>query len=361
MITGASQADVALLIVDASQGAYESGISKEGQTREHALLAYTLAVKQMVVAVNKMDCSSVNYDQGRYLEIKSEVSSYLKTVGYDVSKIPFIPISGWEGENMVEKSVHLPWYDGPTLLGALDGVKPPERHTDSPLRIPVQDVYKIGGIGTVPVGRVETGILKTGINAAFAPTDVVAEVMSVEVHHKNVESAGPGDNVGFSVKNVPVKSLRRGCVASNADDHPAIGVSSFKGHVILINHPGVVSNGYCPVIDCHTAHVACSWTDITERLDRRTGEVLETDPKSVKNGDACIVEMKPTKPFCVESFSDFPPLGRFAIRDMKQTVGVGIIKSITAVGDESESEEESESDSESDSESNSDSESSESE
>ena len=327
MITGTSQADVAVLVIDSSQGGFEAGISKDGQTREHALLAFTLGVKQMIVACNKMDDKTVKYDQARYKEIKQEVSAYLKKVGYKPMKIPFIPISGWEGDNMVEKSSNMAWYKGPYLLEALDNVNPPKRPTDKALRLPLQDVYKIGGIGTVPVGRVETGVVKPGIHAMFAPAGLVAEIKSVEMHHESLPEANPGDNVGFNVKNLAVKDLRRGFVASDSKKNPAYSVANFDAQVIVMNHPGQISNGYSPVLDCHTAHVACKFAHIKEKMDRRSGKVLEVDPKFVKTGDACIAVMEPTKPMCVESFTNFPPLGRFAVRDMRQTVAVGVIKS----------------------------------
>jgi len=329
MITGTSQADVAVLVIDSSQGGFEAGISKDGQTREHALLAYTLGVKQMIVAMNKMDDKTVQYAESRYKEIKSEVFAYLKKVGYKPMKIPFVPISGWEGDNMIEKSTNMPWYKGPYLLEALDSVKAPTRPDNKPLRLPLQDVYKIGGIGTVPVGRVETGVIKPGIHAMFAPAGLVAEIKSVEMHHESLASASPGDNVGFNVKNVAVKDLRRGFVASDSKSNPAKSIGTFQAQVIVMNHPGQISNGYSPVLDCHTAHVACKFASILEKMDRRSGKVLEQNPKFVKTGDACIVDMVPTKPMCVESFTDFPPLGRFAVRDMRQTVAVGVIKAVT--------------------------------
>jgi len=330
MITGTSQADVALLVVDAAQGCFEAGISKDGQTREHALLAYTLGVKQMIVLVNKMDDTTVNYDQQRYKEVKAEVASYLKKVGYKPMKIPFIPISGWTGENMTQKSQNMPWYIGPSVLEALDSnITPPRRPTEKPLRIPIQDVYKIGGIGTVPVGRVETGIIRPNIRAAFAPAGITANVKSLEVHHEVVDMAVPGDNVGFNVKGVSVKDIHRGDVASDADDNPATNISSFEAQVIVMNHPGQITNGYCPVIDCHTAHVACEFTKIKEKMDRRTGKVVEENPPFVQTGDACIVEMKPTKAFSLETFLEYPPLGRFAVRDLRQTIAVGVVKKIT--------------------------------
>ncbi|KAL3762018.1 hypothetical protein ACHAWU_002114 [Discostella pseudostelligera] len=329
MITGTSQADVALMIVDATQGNFESGISREGQTREHAMLAFTLGVKQIVVAVNKMDDTTVNFSERRYEEIKDSVSNYLKKVGYKSSRATFVPISGWMGDNITEKSMNMNWYGGPTLLDALDNLTPPKRTVGLPLRIPIQDVYKIGGIGTVPVGRVETGSIKPGITVQFAPSGIKAEVISCEVHHETLLEVGPGNNVGFNVKNVALKDLRRGDVASDANDNPASAVSSFEAQLIVMNHPGKISIGYCPVVDCHTAHVACSITSIREKLDRRSGKVVEENPEFIQNGDAAIVTMAPTKPLCVESFADYPPLGRFVIRDMGRTVAVGIIKSVT--------------------------------
>jgi elongation factor 1-alpha len=328
MITGTSQADVAVLVIDSSQGGFEAGISKDGQTREHALLAFTLGVKQMIVACNKMDDKTVNYDQKRYEEIKGEVAGYLKKVGYKPMKIPFIPISGWSGDNMIDKSPNMAWYKGPYLLEALDKCNPPKRPTDKALRLPLQDVYKIGGIGTVPVGRVETGVIKPGMVVQFAPPAICTEVKSVEMHHESLPEAVPGDNVGFNVKNLAVKDLRRGFVASDSKKEPAWGAKSFNAQVIVMNHPGQISNGYSPVLDCHTAHVACKFAQILEKMDRRSGKVLEANPKFVKAGDACIVKLEPSKPLCVESFTDFPPLGRFAVRDMRQTVAVGVIKSV---------------------------------
>merc|ERR1712137_732892 len=312
MITGTSQADCAILVVASGVGEFEAGISKEGQTREHALLAFTLGVKQMIVAVNKMDDSSVMYGQSRYEEIKNEVSAYLKKVGYKPAKIPFVPISGWEGDNMISKSANMPWYKGPYMLEALDNLNPPKRPIDKPLRLPLQDVYKIGGIGTVPVGRVETGVLKAGIVAQFGPVGLTTEVKSVEMHHETLPEAVPGDNVGFNVKNVSVKELRRGYVCSDSKRDPAQGTESFNAQVIVLNHPGQISAGYSPVLDCHTAHVACRFDEITEKMDRRSGKTLEANPKFIKSGDAAMVTLKPSKPMTVEAYSEFPPLGRFA-------------------------------------------------
>ncbi|GFY37743.1 elongation factor 1-alpha 1 [Trichonephila inaurata madagascariensis] len=340
MITGTSQADCAVLIVAAGTGEFEAGISKNGQTREHALLAYTLGVKQMIVGVNKMDNTEPPFSESRFEEIKKEVSTYIKKIGYNPVTVPFVPISGWNGDNMLEPSANMPWYkgwaiekkgskaDGKTLLQALDAMDPPSRPLDKPLRLPLQDVYKIGGIGTVPVGRVETGIIKPGMIITFAPCNLTTEVKSVEMHHEALTEAVPGDNVGFNVKNVSVKELRRGYVCGDSKDNPPKATEEFTAQVIVLNHPGQICNGYTPVLDCHTAHIACKFSKIKEKCDRRSGKKLEDEPKFIKSGDAAIVDLTPSKPMCVETFTDFPPLGRFAVRDMRQTVAVGVIKSV---------------------------------
>merc|ERR1712055_1231671 len=341
MITGTSQADCAVLIVAGGTGEFEAGISKNGQTREHALLAYTLGVKQLIVAVNKMDSTEPPYSQNRFEEIQKEVSGYIKKIGYNPATVAFIPISGFHGDNMIEASDNMPWFkgwktetkagkgEGKTLLQGLDNIIQPGRPTDKALRLPLQDVYKIGGIGTVPVGRVETGILKPGVVVTFAPVNLTTEVKSVEMHHTAMTEALPGDNVGFNVKNVSVKEIRRGFVAGDSKNDPPKACESFNAQVIILNHPGEIHNGYAPVLDCHTAHIACKFSELITKIDRRSGKTLEEKPKMVKSGDACMVKLIPGKPMCVEAFTDYAPLGRFAVRDMRQTVAVGVIKEVT--------------------------------
>jgi len=340
MITGTSQADCAVLIVAAGTGEFEAGISKDGQTREHALLAYTLGVKQLIIGVNKMDSTTPPYSEQRFGEIEKEVSTYIKKIGFNPKAVAFVPISGWVGDNMLEPSTNMNWFkgwgierkegnaSGKTLLQALDAILPPSRPTEKALRLPLQDVYKIGGIGTVPVGRVETGILKPGMVVTFAPNIVTTEVKSVEMHHESLPEALPGDNVGFNVKNVSVKDIRRGNVAGDSKTDPPKACKTFYAQVIILNHPGEIKAGYAPVLDCHTAHIACKFSELKEKCDRRSGKKLEDNPKCVKSGDAAMVDLIPSKPMCVEAFSDYPPLGRFAVRDMKQTVAVGVIKSV---------------------------------
>jgi len=348
MITGTSQADCAILIVAGSTGEFEAGISKDGQTREHALLAYTLGVKQMIVAVNKMDNTEPPYSEARFKEIKKEVGASMKKVGFKITQCAFVPISGWHGDNMVEPTANMPWYKGwekevptpdgkgvldkkstgMTLKDAVNMINPPKRPVDDALRLPLQDVYKISGIGTVPVGRVETGIMKPGMVVTFAPGDLSTEVKSVEMHHQELEAANPGDNVGFNIKNVSVKDVKRGFVTSDSKNDPAKSCENFEAQVIVLNHPGEIHAGYQPVLDCHTAHVACKFESLLTKIDRRTNKVIEEGPKMVKSGDAAMVRMVPSKPMCVEKFSQYAPLGRFAVRDMRQTVAVGIIKKV---------------------------------
>jgi elongation factor 1-alpha len=331
MITGTSQADVALLVVASGKGEFEAGIDEQGQTREHALLAFTLGVKQLIVIVNKMDSESVKYSEERFNEIKEAVTQFLKRIGWKTENIPFIPISGWTGDNMLESSPNMPWYKGKCLIEQLDAIQEPERPSDKPLRVPLQDVYKIGGIGTVPVGRVETGIMKPGMTVVFAPTTLTTEVKSIEMHHEQVAEAIPGDNIGFNVKNVSVKDIKRGYVCGDVKSDPPVGCESFLAQVIILNHPGEIHAGYSPVLDCHTAHIACKFAELLQKIDKRNGKVMEEAPKMVKKGDAVMATLVPSKPLCVETFKEYPPLGRFAVRDMRQTVAVGVIKGVTKV------------------------------
>ncbi len=318
MITGTSQADAAVLIVYAKEGVQE-------QTKEHITLARTLGINQLIVAINKMD--EVNYDQKRFEEVKEEVSKYLRLLGYDPSKIPFIPISGYYGDNVAKKSDKMPWWNGPTLLEAFDKyLQPPsvDALAKLPLRIPIQDVYNITGVGTVPVGRVETGILRPGDKVIFEPPHVQGEVKSIEMHHQPLQEAKPGDNIGFNVRGVSKNDLRRGDVAGHLDNPPTVA-KEFTAQIVVLNHPTVIAPGYTPVFHAHTAQVACRIEAILKKIDPRTGQVVEENPQFIKTGDAAIVKVVPTKPLVIEKFKEIPPLGRFAIRDMGMTVAVGMV------------------------------------
>ena len=331
MVTGASQADAAILFVSAKRGEFEAGIGPGGQTREHAFLAYTLGVNQMVVAINKMDDQSVNWSQERYEEIKNEISRMLKMVGYKVEKVPFVPTSGWTGDNLIKSSEKMPWYKGPSLYEALDVFETPPKPIEKPLRLPIQDVYTITGVGTVPVGRVETGVLKEGETLVFMPANVKAEVKSIETHHVRIPKAEPGDNIGFNVRGIARGDVRRGDVAGRPDNPPTVA-KEFIGQIIVIYHPTAIAAGYTPVVHAHTGQVACRFSELIKKLDPRTGQTVEEKPAFLKTGDGAIVRLEPLQPIAIEAYSDFPELGRFAVRDMGTTVAAGVIKEITVKG-----------------------------
>ncbi|MCJ2555412.1 MAG: elongation factor 1-alpha, partial [Candidatus Thermoplasmatota archaeon] len=248
----------------------------------------------------------------------------LKSVGYDPGKVPFIPISAYAGDNVVEKSTNMAFYKGDTLLDTVNKMTAPGKPTDKALRLPVQDVYSITGIGTVPVGRVETGVLKADAKVSFQPSDKVGEVKSIEMHHETIPQAEPGDNVGFNVRGVARDEIRRGDVCGPAEDPPTVA-RSFIARIVVLNHPSVVTVGYTPVFHAHTAQVASRFEELQEKLDPKTGAVKEKNPQFLKTGDAATVKIVPTRPMAVEKFADFPQLGRFAIRDMGQTVAAGQI------------------------------------
>ena len=315
MITGTSQADAAVLVVDAKDGIKE-------QTKEHVFLARTLGVGQLIVAINKMD--RVNYDEARYKELKGQLLELLKTVGYKEENLVFIPVSAYEGENITKPSEKMKWFDGPTFLEALDMMKVPEKPVQLPLRIPVQDVYSITGVGTVPVGRVETGKLKKGDKVIFNPPGKVGEVKSIEMHHEEIPEALPGDNIGWNVRGISRNELRRGDVCGHTDSPPTVA-DEFTAQIVVLQHPTAITVGYTPVFHCHTAQVASTITEITKKLDPRTGATKEENPDYIKAGDAAIIKVKPTRPLVIERVKEIPQLGRFAIRDMGQTVAAGMV------------------------------------
>jgi elongation factor 1-alpha len=319
MITGASQADAAVLVVDVAE-------SVQPQTKEHVFLSRTLGINQLIVALNKMD--RVNYDQKEYEKVKNDVSKLLRMVGYKVDEIPFIPVSAYYGDNVAKKSDKTPWYDGPTIMEAFNLLKPPEKLIDKPLRIPIQDVYSISGVGTVPVGRVESGVLKVGDKVVFEPADVSGEVKSIEMHHEPIQEAYPGDNIGFNVRGVGKKDLRRGDVCGHPDNPPTV-VKDFTAQLVVLQHPTAITIGYTPVVHAHTAQIACRFVELQKKIDPRTGQVKEENPQFLKTGDAAVVKLEPTRPMVIEKVKDIPPMGRFAIRDMGMTVGAGMVLDVT--------------------------------
>ncbi len=329
MITGASQADGAVLFVSAKKGEFEAGIGTGGQTTEHAFLAFTLGVRQIVVAVNKMD--TVDWSQARYEEIKKEVSQMLRMVGYKAEKIPFVPVSGWTGDNLTKLSDNMPWYNGPTLFSALDAMEMPPKPIEKPLRLPVQDVYTITGVGTVPVGRVETGVLKEGDTIIFRPANAQGEVKSIETHHVRIPKAEPGDNIGFNVRGIAKNDIRRGDVGGHLSNPPTVA-KEFIGQIFVIYHPTAIAAGYTPVLHAHTAQIACKFGELIRKINPRTGETVEEKPAFLKTGDGALVRFEPLQPLSLETYSDFPELGRFAVRDMGRTIAAGVVREISQKG-----------------------------
>ena len=319
MITGASQADAAVLVVAANDGIMP-------QTKEHIFLSRTLGINQLIIAINKMDV--VDYSEDKFNELKEELGALISTVGFKPSDVPFIPVSAFEGDNISEKSSNTSWYKGNTLVQELDALDEPDKPVDLPLRLPIQDVYSITGVGTVPVGRIETGILKTAENIAFEPAGVTGEVKSIEMHHEVLDKAEPGDNVGFNVRGVGKNDIKRGDVAGTTQNPPSVA-KEFKAQIVVLQHPGVMTVGYTPVFHAHTAQVACTFLSLDVKLDPATGQPKEENPDFLKTGDAALVTIKPTKPMVIENIKEIPHMGRFAIRDMGQTVAAGMCIDIT--------------------------------
>jgi elongation factor 1-alpha len=280
----------------------------------------------VIVALNKAD--DVGYAETRYKEVKDTVEKMLKLVGYNTSKIHFIPVSGWKGDNLIKKSENMAWYKGPTIAEALDMFDAPEKPTGKPLRIPVQDVYSITGVGTVPVGRVETGTIKANEKVIVMPSGITGEVKSIETHHTQMESAEAGDNIGFNLRGVDRKGIKRGDVIGPTDNPPTVA-KEFEAQIIVIHHPTAMAPGYTPVLHAHTAQVAATLSEFLAKIDPKTGGTVEDKPKFLKTGDAAIVKIKPVRPLAIETFKEFPEIGRFALRDMGTTIAAGVIKSIT--------------------------------
>ena len=330
MITGASEADCAILVLSAKEGETDTAVAPGGQAREHAFLLKTLGVAQIILAINKMDDSKFSEDA--YKAAKEKGEKLVKSVGYKIENVPAIPISGWTGDNLVKKSENMPWYSGKTLLESFDDFKVPEKPTGKPLRLPIQDVYSITGVGTVPVGRVETGTMKPNDKIIVMPSGAVGEIKSIETHHQEMPSATAGDNIGFNLRGIEKKDIKRGDVLGTPDNPPSVA-KEFKAQIIVINHPTAIAPGYTPVMHCHTAQVAATISAFESKINPATGAAEEENPKFLKVGDSAIVRIRPVRPTCIETFQEFPEMGRFALRDMGSTIAAGVVKEITEKAD----------------------------
>ncbi|MDI6820205.1 MAG: translation elongation factor EF-1 subunit alpha [Candidatus Hodarchaeaceae archaeon] len=315
MITGASQADAAVLVVAADDGIMP-------QTREHAALAFTLGVDQLIIAINKMDL--VNFERAAYEKIKQDLVALLSGIGYrDAGGFLYLPIAAFHGENITKPSSRMPWYDGPTIIQALDVLKEPEKPIDKPLRIPVQDVFSISGVGTVPIGRVETGVLKVGDVVVFEPSGVRGEVRSIEMHHQPLWRAEPGDNIGFNVRGIAKGDVKRGDVAGHPEAPPTVA-REFTAKIIALAVPTAIAPGFAPLFHCHAAHIPGRIEEILQKIDPRTGAVVEERPDSLRRGEAGVIRIVPSKPMVIERVGEIPSLARFAMRHGGQTVAAGM-------------------------------------
>jgi len=318
MITGASQADAAFLVIAAPAGV-------QPQTTEHLWLLRTMGVKNVCVAINKMD--AVEYSEDKFNKVKEDVSKLLQQVGIDASKTPFLAVSGLQGDNIAKKTDKMPWYKGPTVLEQFDLFPNPELPTNLPMRMPCQDVYEITGIGTVPVGKIETGIMKVGQKVKVLPgrtgKGVDGEVKTIEMHHEQLSEAQAGDNVGINIRGVGKKDIARGDIICDANQ-PVPIVEEFIAQIAVINHPTVLAKGYTPVFHIHTAQVPCQFVELIEQIDPKTGQVIKQNPDFLKNGDVAKVRIKPQGNLALETQKDNPFTSRFAVRDAGATVAAGM-------------------------------------
>ena len=316
MITGVSQADAAVLVVAATDGVNE-------QTKEHAYLSKTFGINQLLVAVNKMDMK--DYSEARFNEVKDQVNEVVSKLGF--KSVKFIPIASLPGENITKKSESMSWWTGGSLLDELNAFETEEKPINLPLRVPIQDVYNIKGIGLVPVGRVETGVLKPNSKCIVVPakngTGMAGEVKDVEMHHEKVNEAPAGFNVGFSVKGYNKGDIAKGDVLGEASNPPVLA-QEFVGQILVLNHPSVITIGYSPVFHIHTAQVACRVEEIQKKLAGPEMDNLDF----IKTGNAAIVKFKPLKAVVIESKDENPHMARFAIRDSGKTVAAGQCVSI---------------------------------
>jgi len=320
MITGTSQADAAILTVTVSEGV-------QPQTTEHVFLCRTMGVDQIAVLINKMDLA--NYDEAKFKKVKEEVSTLLggAGAGYDISKINFIPASALKGENITKKSDKMKWYKGPTLLEQFDLFSEPKKPVELPLRMPIQDVYDITGIGTVPVGKIETGKMVPGQKVIILPArsgrGISGEVKTMEMHHESLKEAIAGDNIGVTIRGVTKKDIERGDVIGPAENPPTVA-EEFTARIAVLSHPSVIAKGYTPVFHVHTAQVPCQFTELVEKLNPKTGEVIQKNPDFLKSGDVAVVKIKPKGNLVIEKQSVNPHMSRFAVRDAGLTVAAGV-------------------------------------
>ena len=324
MITGASQADAAFLTIAVKEGV-------QPQTKEHLWLLRTMGVQQVAVLINKMD--TVDYKEDAFKKVVADISALLKVVGINPEKTTFLAVSGLKGDNIKTKSTNMAWYKGPTIWEQLDLFDDPKKPTDLPLRMPIQDVYEITGIGTVPVGKIETGIMKVGQKIIILPgrsgRGINGEVKSIEMHHEQYTEAPCGFNVGINIRGVGKKDIARGDVICDAAK-PATIAEEFTAQVAVINHPTVIAKGYTPVFHVHTAQVPCQFIELLHKIDPTSGQPMPGKVDFLKNGDVAMVKIKPMGNLVLETSKTNPHMARFAIRDAGATVAAGVCTELVA-------------------------------
>lgn len=326
MIMGVAQADVGILIISARKGEFEAGFEKSGQTREHALLARTLGVRTLLVAVNKMDDQTVNWDKKRYDEIVEKLNVFLATAGYNVKKdIIYLPIAGLAGINIKDKlsSTVCNWYSGESLLGTLDALPPMQRNETGPLRIPILDKFK--DMGVIAMGKVEQGVITRGQTYTIMPGNTPVEVLKIENDEKSLKRARAGENVNITIKVSDDSLFHRGYVLCDPSA-PVKTVTDFVAQLMLMELPSekvLFTASSTAVIHCHTAVCDVEVVLLLAEIDKKTGQISKKLPKFVKSRSVINVHLRVPTPICMEVFKDSPQLGRFTLRDEALTIGFG--------------------------------------
>jgi len=331
MIMGVSQADIGILVISARKGEFEAGFDREGQTREHAILAKTLGIKKLVIAVNKLDDPTVQWSKERYDEIEGKLSPFLKQIGYNLSKdVVWVPISGFDGSNIIKKAPEktCPWYKGESLLQTLDALQPLDRLNESPLRVPVLDKFKESG-KTYIIGKVESGVLNLGDTIVISPSKQQLNVLQILNDDGPLKAARPGENIKVVVKGSQVEedAIYRGAILSHIDKQPTV-TNDFVAQIAilqLLEHKSLFSAGYECVVHIHTSAEEVVVKMLLEELDSKTGTSKKKLPKFVQNKALVIAHMSTSKPVVIETFEAFSQLGRFTLRDEGKTIAFGKI------------------------------------
>ncbi|KAJ7568170.1 hypothetical protein O6H91_01G021200 [Diphasiastrum complanatum] len=326
MISGASQADVGVLVIAARKGEFETGFERGGQTREHAQLAKTLGVSKLLVVVNKMDDPSVQWSKERFDEIEKKIVPFLRSCGYNVKKdVQFLPISGLYGLNMKDRlpKSTCPWWDGPCLFEALDAVEVPERDPSGPFRMPLIDKYK--DMGTVVMGKTESGSVRRGDNLIIMPNKARVKVVTIYRDADEVNYARPGENLRIRLAGVEEEEISPGFVLSSVNK-PISAVLEFDAQLQileLLDHKAIFTAGYKAVLHIHSVVEECEITELLQQIDPKTKKAIKKRVLFVKSGAVVVVRIQVNALICVEKFEDFPQLGRFTLRDEGKTVAIG--------------------------------------